>query len=106
MEVVKASRLQKTGKHDWAVLSVTTHQTEAVGNVDGYRIFLQPAQLEANDAVASTDQRHPTFREGIDDATEEATHAMEVDTEASQSRPSRSGFQRFVCLQFVDGIQT
>lgn len=112
MELARVSRIQRSGMQQWAVLSVAGHQTEAVGNVDGYLIFLQPGQddggstAETMEAEAETSKAAVAMQEGngiVEDGQKE--DEMDLDLGGSTAGTLRAGFQRFICMQFVDSMQ-
>ena len=78
IEIVKQSR--KANSEEWVALSFTSHQTDAVGQIDGATVLLQPDR--GTTSTAEDDQDTPM----TDTAGKETLH----------------GLQRSMCFQFVD----
>ncbi|ETN45391.1 uncharacterized protein HMPREF1541_09222 [Cyphellophora europaea CBS 101466] len=110
MELVRASRVQKTRGPHWMALSVAGHQLEAVGNLDGYTIFLQPDESLVDTSPEQKDNQgkeRDTAMGGTTNGqekpeTERDGGAMEIDSSATTKE--RTGFQRFVSMQLVDSM--
>ena len=104
----------------WAALSISAHQTQAVGNVDGCSIVLLPAAVEGGGVCGSEEKNSRsvglmnTEREDNNDQRmiDENLDTLDTDSgekegeqadRSTQKEERRSiGLRRFMCYQFVD----
>ncbi len=79
IEVTKQSRIAKA--QQWLSISITSHRTDAVGQIDGYAIVLQPS-------------------EGREEQVEQRNE--DVQMASSTQKEKAGGLQSSMCFQYVD----
>ncbi len=85
IEIIKQSRGAKTDS--WLAVKTTSHRTDAVGQIDGCTILLQP-EVERQETRPYEDGRQM-------DTSENA---------GEKEKQSPAGLQRSTCLQYVDSV--
>ena len=85
IEIIKQSRIAETDS--WSALSVTSHRTDAVGQIDGYTIILQP-EVQGQETIRDEDGNQMDTSEDF----------------REKEKPSPAGLQRCTCLQYVDCV--
>ncbi|KIW82441.1 hypothetical protein Z517_05468 [Fonsecaea pedrosoi CBS 271.37] len=108
-------------QQQWLAISVSSHRMQAVNQVDGYTILLQPARpserpqnihpdnstaampLDTNENLGEGLHRSPNQDHEDDiDMTEESTSA---DPQRNQEPlPSRTGFHRYLCAEYIGSL--
>ena len=85
IEIIKQSRVAKTDS--WLAVKAMSHRTDAVGQIDGCTILLQP-EVERQEMIPYEDGRQ-----------------METSENAGEKeKQSPAGLQRCTCLQYVDSV--
>ncbi|KIW91244.1 uncharacterized protein Z519_08140 [Cladophialophora bantiana CBS 173.52] len=123
--VIRYSRTENFGvlpkQQQWLAISVSSHKTQAVNQVDGYTILLQPARNTEQPRNFHPNRLTPTTSANMDVVTQEGlqgtphqersedvnmTPAPVPDKiqQTPESAPSRTGFQCYLCAEYIDSL--
>ncbi|OAP54467.1 hypothetical protein AYL99_11568 [Fonsecaea erecta] len=108
-------------QQQWLAMSVSSHKTQAVNQVDGYTLLLQPAraagqprnphpdtQIAATPEDIDMDQvevvRQPSTQQQGDDVDITLAPTPENPQQTKEPAPSKVGFQCYLCAEYIGSL--
>ena len=107
-------------EQQWLALSVSSLKTQAVHQIDGYTILLQPfhvienhkdvedrhgvqTKAEVNELVMDEEEGNASEMNTSGDTTGPKVESTEGQEKSDTDAP-RAGFQRFICAEYIDSL--
>ncbi len=114
----KQSRIKALDdQQPWLAMSVSSFKTQAIDQIDGYTILLQPSYTA--EPLESLTHHIPAPTEAEEDASTvdeedqdaaargamlEEVESARADQQIPQVAPSRGGLQRFLCAEYTNSL--